>query len=90
MRTKDRLSASINAELLAAVEAAARGTTLSAWVSDAIRLKLEHDRRLRALAELVASYEEEHGEITDAEILAAKRRARQRGATRSAGTRKAG
>ncbi|MBI5494960.1 MAG: hypothetical protein HY904_08015 [Deltaproteobacteria bacterium] len=45
---------------------------------DALRLKLEHDRRLRALTAFVASYKAEHGEISDAAILAAKRRIRGR------------
>ena len=94
MKNKDRLSASIDAELLAAVEEAAaqrRGTTVSAWVSEALRLKLDHDRRLGALAALVTSYEAEHGTISDAEMLAASRHARQRAASsRSPRTRKAG
>lgn len=87
MKNKDRLSASIDADLLAAVEVAAaqgRGTTVSAWVGDAIRLKLEHDQRLNALAALVAGYEAEHGEISDAEMMLATRRARQRAKARPA------
>lgn len=57
---KQRLSATVDADLLAAAErAAASGTakTISAWVNDALRLKLEHDLRLEALAAFVAEAE---------------------------------
>jgi hypothetical protein len=83
-RGKQRLSASIDASLLGAAEnAVARGTapSLSAWVSDAMRLKLEHDRRLEALAAFVAAYEAEHGELTADEMRLAARRARARAVT---------
>jgi Arc/MetJ-type ribon-helix-helix transcriptional regulator len=79
--TKSRLSASVDAALLSEVDAAvARGPapTLSAWVSDALRLKLEHDRRLAALADFVRGYEAEHGEISVEEMRQAARRARSR------------
>jgi hypothetical protein len=78
---KQRLSASVDADLLAAAEAAAaRGDarTISAWVNDALRLKLAHDRRLEALAAFIAAEESEHGEISDAEIAAARRAAAKR------------
>lgn len=81
MTEKQRLSASVDAELIAAAERAAkRGEvpTVSAWVNEAMRLKLEHDRRLRALAEFIADFEAEHGEITDAERAAAVREAKRR------------
>lgn len=79
MSTKQRLSASVDAELLeVAQQAVARGQaeSMSAWVNDALRLKAEHDRRLAALDEFLAAYEAEHGEITDREIADAVRRAR--------------
>jgi Arc/MetJ-type ribon-helix-helix transcriptional regulator len=66
---------SVDAELVEAAERAVstdRVPTVSAWVNDALRLKLEHDRRLNALAELVRSYEAEHGEITAAELAKAR------------------
>ncbi|GMU62548.1 MAG: hypothetical protein AMXMBFR34_43110 [Myxococcaceae bacterium] len=81
MTSRQRLSASVDRAVLAAAEdAVARGKapTLSAWVTDALRLKLEHDRRLEALDELLASYEKRTGVITEAEIAAATRRARER------------
>lgn len=49
MTRKRRLSASVDADLVAAGQAAvAAGTTenLSAWVSEAVRRQAEHDRRL--------------------------------------------
>ena len=52
--------------------------SLSAWVNDALRLKAEHDRRLRAPDEFIAGYEAEHGEITEAEMRDAARAARGR------------
>jgi ABC-type nitrate/sulfonate/bicarbonate transport system substrate-binding protein len=81
MKGKQRLSASVDAELIAAAErAAASGQvdTVSAWVNDAMRLKLEHDRRLVALAELVADHEAAYGAITRQELAEAAREARRR------------
>ena len=75
MKPKRRLSASVDAELLRAAERAARdgrATTVSAWVNDALRLKVQHDQRIRALAEFVEAFEAEHGVITDEEIAAAR------------------
>jgi Arc/MetJ-type ribon-helix-helix transcriptional regulator len=81
MLPKQRLSASVDADLIQAAEAAvARGRfdSVSAWVNEALRMKLEQDRRLEALGTFVASYEAEHGEITADEIRDATRRARAR------------
>src|SRR6185295_9351477 len=81
MSAKQRLSASVDAELLRAGEAAVaagRASNLSQWVNDALRLKQEHDRRLVALAAFVEAFEAEHGVITDDEMRAAVRRARAR------------
>ncbi|HEY5147263.1 MAG TPA: hypothetical protein VII82_10870 [Polyangiaceae bacterium] len=81
MIPKQRLSASVDADLIVAAEAAvARGSfdSVSAWVNEALRLKLEQDRRLEALGAFVAAYEAEHGEITSDEIRDAARRARAR------------
>jgi len=77
--TKQRLSASVDADLIEAAEAAVsrgRVDSVSAWVNDALRLQLDRDRRLEALAAFVAAYESEHGEITPVEIGDAARRAR--------------
>jgi Arc/MetJ-type ribon-helix-helix transcriptional regulator len=79
MNTKERLSVSVDASLIRAAEAAAkrgRAPSVSAWVNDALRLKLEQERRLEALSAFVSAYEAEHGEITSEEIRTAARRAR--------------
>ena len=47
-------------------------------LNDALRLKLEQDRRLEALGAFVHAYEAEHGEITPDEMRDAARRARGR------------
>jgi Arc/MetJ-type ribon-helix-helix transcriptional regulator len=79
--SKSRLSVTVDEDLVAAVHAAvAAGAaeSMSAWVSDALRLKLDHDRRLRGIGDFIAAYEAEHGEITEEEMEAAVRRARER------------
>lgn len=71
----------MDADLVAmAQEAVAQGRaeSVSAWVNEALRLKVAHDRRLRAVDEFVAAFEAEHGEITEAEMREAARRARGR------------
>ena len=71
----------MDADLVAvAQEAVAQGRaeSVSAWVNEALRLKVAHDGRLRALDEFVTAFEAEHGEITDAEMREAARRARSR------------
>lgn len=81
MERKRRLSASVDAALLAAVEeAVAEGwsASLSAWVNEALALKVDRDRRLRALDDFLAAYEVAHGEITEEEMQRAGRRARDR------------
>jgi Arc/MetJ-type ribon-helix-helix transcriptional regulator len=81
MTAKSRLSVTIDADLIAAGQAAvAAGAaeSVSAWVNEALRLKAEQDRRLRALDQFIAAYEAEHGEITDEEMDAAVRSMRER------------
>jgi Arc/MetJ-type ribon-helix-helix transcriptional regulator len=81
MSNKQRLSASVDVDLIAAAEeAVARGgaDSVSAWVNEALRLKLDQDRRLEALSTFLADYEAEHGEITHEEMRNATRRARAR------------
>ena len=78
---KERLSASVDADLLAAAQEAVaqgRAESVSAWVNEALRLKAAHDQRLRALEEFVTAFEVKHGEITEAEMREAARRARGR------------
>jgi Arc/MetJ-type ribon-helix-helix transcriptional regulator len=81
MSTKGRLSASVDADLIeAAANAVAdgRSVSVSAWVNEALRLKLARDRRLAALSTFIAAYERDHGEITADELQQAARRARTR------------
>jgi Arc/MetJ-type ribon-helix-helix transcriptional regulator len=81
MTAKDRLSVTVDADLIAAGQAAVaagEAESVSAWVNDALRLKVEHDRRLRGLGDFIAAYEAEHGEITDEEMDAAVRSMRER------------
>jgi hypothetical protein len=81
MTGKQRLSASVDSELVEAGHTAVaegRAETLSAWVNEALRLKADHDRRMRALDEFLMAYEGEHGEISDEEMTEAARRARSR------------
>lgn len=93
MKSKRRLSASVDADLLKAAEdAAKRGAvpTVSAWVNDALRMKLEHEARLRALAAFIDVFEAEHGPIGTDEIDRAVRNARHRAVSvRSLGRRAA-
>lgn len=79
--TRERLSATVEGELLEAgrqAVAEGRAESVSAWVNDALRLKADHDRRMRALDEFIAAYEAEHGVISDDEIRQARRRSRSR------------
>lgn len=81
MKNKRRLSASVDATLLEAGEravASGKADSLSAWVNEALALKVERDRALAALAAFVADFEGEHGAITPDEIEGARRRARAR------------
>jgi Arc/MetJ-type ribon-helix-helix transcriptional regulator len=81
MSGKERLSASVDGDLLAAADravATGRSVSVSAWVNDALRLKLAHERRLEALTSFVAAYERQHGRITDEEMALAARGARGR------------
>jgi len=81
MKSRDRLSASVDPQLLAAGHAAVaegRAQSLSAWVNDALKLKADHDRRMAALDAFLASFEAEHGQITEDEIAEATRRTRAR------------
>jgi Arc/MetJ-type ribon-helix-helix transcriptional regulator len=81
MSAKERLSASVDADLIAVAQEAVadgRSESVSSWVNDALRLKAAHDQRLRAIDEFIAAFEAEHGEIGEAEMRDASRRARSR------------
>jgi Arc/MetJ-type ribon-helix-helix transcriptional regulator len=57
-----------------AAVAVGKAESVSAYVNDALRLKAQHDRRLRGIDDFVAAYKGEHGEITEEEKEAAYRR----------------
>jgi Arc/MetJ-type ribon-helix-helix transcriptional regulator len=81
MSTKQRLSASVDADVLVAAEAAVsegRAANVSAWVNEALQRHAKYEARMRALDAFLRSYETKHGAITDDEIDAATRRARER------------
>ena len=81
MTGKQRLSASVDSELLEAAQTAVqagRADSVSAWVNDALVMKAEHDRRMQALDTFLAGYEAKHGTITETEMEEAARRARGR------------
>jgi Arc/MetJ-type ribon-helix-helix transcriptional regulator len=81
MTAKSRLSVTVDEDVIAAGQAAVaagEAESVSAWVNDALHLKSEHDRRLRAIDEFIADYEAEHGEIIEEEMEAAYRRAKAR------------
>lgn len=81
----EKYSASMDDQQLAAARAAAEreGVSLSSWLTDAVA----HQLRLRALEEVVAEWEAEHGAITVEELSAVEQRiatARRTGARRKA------
>ena len=81
MTSKARLSASVDADLIEACRSAVeegRAESMSSWVNDALRLKADHDRRMRGLDAFIEAYELKHGVITEEEMAAAARRARSR------------
>lgn len=70
-KRKERLTVTVDAELLAAVnEAVERGDadSVSALVNEVLAERIDRERRLAAGWEAVAAYEAEFGEITEAEI----------------------
>jgi hypothetical protein len=77
---KERLTVTVDPELIEAgnqAVAAGDADSLSGWVNAALAAKATHDRRLRALADAVASYEAEFGEITAEEMATQQRADRQ-------------
>jgi glycerol dehydrogenase-like iron-containing ADH family enzyme len=79
MSTKERLTVTVDRELLASAHeavAAGRADSLSAWVNRALAERVEKERRLSAAAEAVAAYEAECGVITEEEMAEQTRRDR--------------
>jgi hypothetical protein len=76
MRSKERLTVTVDSELIeAANHAVAEGrvASLSGWVNLALSEQAAKERRLRALAEAITSYEDKFGVITPAELAAQER-----------------
>lgn len=81
MSVKKRLSATVDADLLAAAHeavAAGRAENVSAWVNQALHRQVEHEQRLVAMAAFIDEYEAEHGEITQEQMDEAERHLRER------------
>ncbi len=81
MSRKLRLSASVDADMLAAAQAAVASglaASVSEWVNAALRRQAEHDRRMPAFDKFLRDYERKRGVVTEAEIRTANRRARAR------------
>src|SRR5438034_9912073 len=80
MRNKERLTVTVDSELIeAANQAVAEGRvgSLSGWVNLALAERADKERRLRTLAEAIDGYEGAFGEITAAELAAQERIDRQ-------------
>jgi hypothetical protein len=76
MKRKERLTVTVDAELLAAgnqAVAEGRADSLSSWVNDALTERRAKELHLRAMAEAVAEYERRFGEVSGAEIAAQQR-----------------
>lgn len=74
--TKRRITVTVDEDLIdAASDAVAAGeaSSVSAWVNGAMAAKSEHRQRLAAMAEALADYEAEYGEITEEEIAEQRR-----------------
>jgi metal-responsive CopG/Arc/MetJ family transcriptional regulator len=74
--SKERVTVTIDSELLKAANRAVsekRVASLSGWVNLALAERAAKEQRLRALADAVAQYEEEFGQISSAELVAQQR-----------------
>lgn len=81
---KERLTVTVDGALLKAANDAVRSgraASVSAWVNLALEQQAARERRLRAMSDAVAAYEEAHGVISDDEIER-QRRADRRSAIR--------
>ena len=68
---KERLTVTVDRDLLDAAHQAVstgRAESVSAWVSLALAERTAKERRLSALADAVASYEADFGEISEQEM----------------------
>lgn len=80
MTGKQRLTVTVDPELVAAgnrAVAAGSAASLSAWVSAALAEHARRDRKLAELRAAIADYEAEFGEITPEEMAAQARKDRE-------------
>jgi hypothetical protein len=76
MKRKERLTVTVDAELVEAgnrAVRAGRADSLSSWVNDALAERELKERRLRSMKEAVAAYEAEFGSISPDEMAAQQR-----------------
>jgi hypothetical protein len=79
MSDKERLSATVDPELVTAARdavAAGRAPSVSAWVNEALRRQVDHERRMIALDRFLDEFEAAHGQITEDDVREAVRSAR--------------
>ena len=69
-----RLAVSFDPNLAAAVRCAAADESISSWLADAARRKLQ----AQGLLAVISQWEAEHGRITDREVRTARRQLRRR------------
>jgi protoporphyrinogen oxidase len=77
---KERLTVTVDPAVIAAgndAVAEGRAESLSAWVNAALAERVAKERALAALAEAIAGYEEEFGEISSQELAHQARADRQ-------------
>lgn len=70
-KRKERVTVTVDPGLVEAANAAVkagRADSLSGWVNLALAERAEKERRLQALEEAIAAYEEEFGEMTEEEL----------------------
>ena len=73
---KERLTVTVDPSLVQAANdavAAGRAQSLSSWVNLALEDRAAKERRLQAMAQAIAVYEAEFGEISEAELVAQAR-----------------
>ena len=78
--SKERMTTTVDRELVRAgreAVAAGRAASLSGWVNVALAERAAKDRRLQAMAQALAAYEAERGEISAAELAQQERADRQ-------------
>jgi hypothetical protein len=78
---KQRLTVTVDPDLIeAGNRAVANGSadSLSSWVNDTLSERARKERRLEAMAAVVADYEADFGEITDDEVALQLRLDRER------------